>query len=344
MKRGALIASLLVLVASCSARHGLVPSAQPLPGAVAGSPAAHQNPTPTPTPSPSPTPVHHSTAPKPSPRTTPTHRSTAICSGARTPSRWDHVIWIWMENHSYEQVIGYSGAPYENALADKCGLATNYHGVAHPSLPNYIAATGGTTAGISDDCSPSSSCESTGPSIFEQVPSWRAYQESMPSNCAMTSSGEYAVKHNPAPYYTRIRSACQSRDVPFGSTSSGRFVTDLANDRLPAFSFITPNLCNDTHDCSVPTGDAWLRSVVGRITGSPTYRAGRTAIFITWDEGYDSSNRVPTIVVAPTVRKHERSGTSFDHYSLLRTAEEMLGVPLLGNAQAAVSMRNAFGL
>jgi len=252
-----------------------------------------------------------------------------------------------MENHSYDQVVGYSGAPYENSLIDKCGLATNYHGITHPSLPNYIAATGGTTAGISSDCAPSSSCQSTGQSIFEQVASrggWRSYEESMPANCSPTSSGEYAVKHNPAPYYTRVRSQCAKWDVPFGSASRGRFISDVDNGRLPAFSFVTPNLCNDTHDCSVPTGDSWLHTVVTHLTSSATYRAGRTAIFITWDEGYDNANHVPTIVVAPTVSPHLRSSISFSHYSLLRTAEEMLHLSLLGDAQYAASMRDPFGL
>lgn len=249
-----------------------------------------------------------------------------------------------MENHSYSQVVGYSGAPYENSLIDKCGLATNYHGVAHPSLPNYMAATGGSTAGITDDCSPSSSCRSTGQSIFEQAGSWRSYEESMPSNCDQTTSGEYAVKHNPAAYYTRIHSQCRQSDVPFGTSSSGRFVSDVDSGHLPAFSFVTPNLCNDTHDCPVTTGDGWLHAVVGRITSSATYRAGRTAIFITWDEGYDNANHVPTIVVAPTVPAGRKSSVSFNHYSLLRTAEEMLGLPLLGEAAHASSMRSAFGL
>jgi phospholipase C len=253
-----------------------------------------------------------------------------------------------MENHSYNQVIGSTSAPYENSLARACGLATNYHGITHPSLPNYMAGTGGTTAGITTDCSPSASCESKGASIFGQVSAsgrqWRSYQESMPSKCDLSSARAYAVKHNPAAYYTAIRSQCRSWDEPFGTTSSGAFVSDLSAGRLPAFSFVTPNLCHDTHDCSVATGDAWLKAVVGRIVGSATYHAGRTAIVITWDEGFASSNQVPTIVVAPSTRAGTRSSTRFDHYSLLRTTEEMLGRAKIGHAATATSMRAAFHL
>jgi phospholipase C len=253
-----------------------------------------------------------------------------------------------MENHSYSQIIGSSSAPYENLLARRCGLATNYHGVTHPSLPNYMAATGGSTAGITTDCSPSSRCESSGHSIFEQVAAsrrtWRSYEESMPSNCSLNSRSPYAVKHNPAAYYSRIRAQCRSWDIPFGSTSSGHFLSDLDAGRLPAFSFVTPNLCHDTHDCSVSTGDAWLKAIVPTITSSNTYRAGRTAVVITWDEGYVSSNQVPTIIVAPSTRTGSRSATRFNHYSLLRTTEEMLHLALLGHAASASSMRAAFRL
>ena len=253
-----------------------------------------------------------------------------------------------MENHSYGQVIGSSAAPYENSLARACGLATNYHGVTHPSLPNYMAATGGTTAGITTDCSPSSSCESRGPSIFGEIASsgrqWRSYEESMPSNCDLRSAGEYAVKHNPAPYYTAIRSQCRSWDEPFGTTSSGRFLSDLAAGHLPAFSFVTPNLCHDTHNCSVATGDAWLKAVVSRIVASTTYRAGRTSVMIVWDEGFGSTNQVPAVIVAPSIRPGTRSATRFNHYSLLRTTEEMFVLARIGFARSAASMRTSFRL
>ena len=88
-----------------------------------------------------------------------------------------------------------------------------------------------------------------------------------------------------------------------GTTAGGNFLGDLTNDTLPAFSFVTPNLCNDTHDCSVATGDAWLKAWFAKILASPAYRAGKTVVFLTWDEDDDSaSNRVPLIVVSPSTR------------------------------------------
>lgn len=251
------------------------------------------------------------------------------------PARYDHVVWVVMENHAFGSVIGSSQAPYENALAKRCGLAANFTAEAHPSLPNYIAMTSGSTHGIADDGSPSSHAIG-GPSIFSQLGSdWRALQESMPSNCSRSSSGDYAVKHNPAAYFTGARAACARQDVPLHGSP----------DLSAKFTFVTPNLCNDTHDCSVSTGDRWLRTFLTKVFATPEYRAGRTAVFLTWDED-DSGhgNHVATIVAAPAVARGTVASERFSHYSMLRTAEEMLGLRFIGAAAQAPSMRPAFGL
>jgi len=259
------------------------------------------------------------------------------------PATYAHVIWIWMENHAYDQIIGSSAAPYINSLALGCGLATNYTAVSHPSLPNYIAATSGDTWGITDDNPPSSHPLAVN-SIFQQAGSAGSYEEDMPTNCDLSSSGNYAVKHNPEAYYTSIRTACNADNVPMGTTSSGAFLTALNAGSLPKFSFVTPNLCNDMHDCSVQTGDAWLQSWVPKITASQSYQAGNTVLFVTWDED-SGRNQVATIVVSPYTTRGTQSGTAFTHYSLLRTTEELLGITTyLGNAASAASMRPAFGL
>ena len=256
-----------------------------------------------------------------------------------------HVIWIWMENHSYRQIIGSSSAPYINSLARACGLATNYTAITHPSLPNYIAATSGETWAIADDNPPSSHPLKVD-SIFQQARSAGSYEESMPSTCALTGSDAYAVKHNPEAYYTPIRAACKANDVPMGTSASGALLKALNTGTLPAFSFVTPNLCNDMHDCSVQSGDTWLRNRVPRITASATYRAGSTVLFITWDEDDGSDgNHVVTIVVSPYTTPGTKSAVAFTHYSLLRTTEELLGIPThLRLATQAPSMRSAFGL
>jgi hypothetical protein len=249
------------------------------------------------------------------------------------PTTYQHVIWIVFENHAYSEIIGSPNAPYLNTLASQCGIATNFFAETHPSLPNYAAMTSGSTQGITDD-NPPSSHPLTASSIFSQVASWRSLQESMPSNCDQTDSSPYAVKHNPAAYYTRIATACASLDVPLGSTP----------DISAAYTFVTPNLCNDMHDCSVSTGDSWLSTFLPKILGSTNYTSGSTAIVITWDEDDSSaSNHVATLVIAPSVPIGTSVATTFNHYSMLRTTEELLGLnTYLGNAATATSMRNPF--
>jgi phosphatidylinositol-3-phosphatase len=264
----------------------------------------------------------------------------------RPPRRWSHVVWIVFENKSYDQIVGNgSDASYINFLASRCGLATRFHAEAHPSLPNYIAMTSGSTHGISDDSDPSSH-QLSGPSIFSALGrNWRVLAEDMPSNCHTSNSGNYAVRHNPATYYTNVRSACRRQSVPLRSRP----------DISAKFTFIVPNLCSDMHSCpetgsdagkQTRAGDAFLRRLMPKIFATRQYRAGRTAVFVTWDEDdYGGSNQIATIVVAPSVRRHTRSSRRFDHYSLLRTTQDMLGLRgRLGAAARAGSMRSAFNL
>ncbi|MDE3024242.1 MAG: hypothetical protein KGI93_01600 [Acidobacteriota bacterium] len=265
------------------------------------------------------------------------------CGSAPAPAHWKHVIWIWMENESYDSVIGSRSAPYLTQLADACGLATGYRAVAHPSLPNYIAATSGGTWGIGDDAPPSVHPLAQA-SIFSQLAerglTWRAYEESMPTNCDLSSSGAYAVKHNPAAYYVGIRAACRRFDVSLAALEP-----DLRRSRLPSFAFVTPNLCDDMHDCPVAAGDAWLRRFVPAILASPGYRSATTVLFITFDEGTDPANHVATVVVSPSTPAGTRAPGRFDHYALLKTTEELLGLPAdLGLARRALGMRAAFHL
>ena len=271
----------------------------------------------------------------------PQPNSTTPCGTSGAASVADHVIWIWMENRDYAAVVGAGDAPYENALAAKCGLLTNYHSISKPSLPNYIAATSGSTQGIGDN-DPPSAHPLAATNLFSQVKSagrqWRSYQESAPGNCSSATTSLYAVKHDPAPYYTNLAADCGNWDVPMGTTSGGTFLNDLNAGALPAFTSITPNLCNDTHDCSVATGDQWLASWVPKILDGPNYRAGNTVLFLMWDEG-TADDRIPAIVVSPFTRVGLTAGTRFDHYSLLRTTEQLLGIgTYLGNAASAASM------
>jgi phospholipase C len=277
------------------------------------------------------------------------------CGTTATAPTYQHVIWIWFENHSYSDIIGSSSAPYFNSLASECGVATNYHNLSHPSLPNYMGAPSGLAVSslkpFDSDCNPSKKCSSAGSSIFAQGETWKAYEESMPSNCARANSGEYAVRHNPPPYFSAL-SNCSANDVPYSQLAA-----DLANNALPAFSFVTPNLISDMHDGTIAQGDTWLSSNLPTILASSAYTSGTTAVFVTFDEGAggksgencatnttDNSCHVLTIAVSPSTPAGSTSATLFNHYSLLATTEELLGLPALGQAASAATMTAAFNL
>jgi phospholipase C len=280
--------------------------------------------------------------------------ATKPCLDHAVLRHYTHVIWIFMENHSFGAIIGQPQAPFINSIASKCGLATNYHNISHPSLPNYVAATSGVGyAGVArfvSDCDPAGACLTSAPSIFGQGETWRAYEESMPANCDKTSAGGYAVRHDPPPYYTTLK-GCGKFDVPFGKLAG-----DLSHSRLPAFAFITPNLIDDMHDGTVADGDKWLSAHLPAILNSREYRNGSTAVFITWDEGEggtaskcatnttDVGCRVATIVISPSTKAGTKSKTLFNHYSLLGTAEQLLGLHKLNMASKFPTMVKAFHL
>ena len=279
------------------------------------------------------------------------------------PATYEHVIWIVLENENSTDVLGNRVMPFTNGLAAACGTARNYRAVRHPSLPNYIAMTSGDTQGVTDDAGPGRHPLGMS-SIYSQVGAsgreWRQYASRMPSNCSLRDDppapdAYYTVHHVPSVYYTAIRSDCGRWTVPLGSTSSGALARALDSSTLPTFAFISPADDGGNRsrggEVDPELGDAFLRSWVGRITSSPSYRSGSTAIFVTWDEGNFSLQprdaqylNVLTIVIAPSVARGSTSNVPASHYSLLRTTEELLHLPLLGQASAASSLREPFHL
>jgi hypothetical protein len=253
------------------------------------------------------------------------------------PVKYNHVVWIVMENHSYDQIIGASDAPYINRLAAQHGLATNFYAESHPSLPNYIAMTSGSTQGISDDDDPTAHPLDV-PSLFSLLPAGgsRSLLESMPSNCYRSDSCEYAVRHNPQAYYVNLAGDCATYNVPLSDPP-------LLSAR---FTFVTPNLIHDMHDGTVADGDSWLSTFIPKMLASREYAAGTAAAFVTWDEDDRlSGNQIATLVIAPSVAPGTHVTDRLDHYAMLRATQEMLGVaPLLGNAATAADMRTPFNL
>jgi hypothetical protein len=259
------------------------------------------------------------------------------------PSQYEHVVWIWMENHSDTAIRDSPQAPYLNQLMRQCASASNYAAVGSPSLPNYVGATAGSTFGITDDADPSAH-PLEADNLFRQVRSMgrtaKSYEESMPTNCSLVGSGRYAIKHNPEAYFTAVadRTACGRDDVPLGEVSHGELSDDLARDTLPTFAFVTPDLCNDTHDCPTATGDQWLALWMPVILGSPAYKSATTVVVVVFDE----PTPMPNVFIAPSIVPGTTTPGGFSHYSLLRATEEMLGIHMfLGAAQSSAGLRAA---
>jgi hypothetical protein len=276
------------------------------------------------------------------PTVTPTGASTTTPTTAATSSSIKHVIVIVMENKSYSQVWNTSASPYITSLGKSYIRATNSYAITHPSLPNYLDLAGGSNFGITTDCSPSSSCHANASSVADRLEAkgltWKAYMESMPSACYLTTSGSYAPKHNPFVYFDDIRTdstRCKGHDVPFSS-----FSTDLASaSTTPNFAFISPNLCNDMHDCSVSTGDTWLKNHVPAMLNSPACTEDKCLVVLTWDEDNGSSSNHILTISAGSGAKTGGLSTSvkYTHYSLLRTIEYIFGLPTLTANDAAAS-------
>jgi phosphatidylinositol-3-phosphatase len=241
-----------------------------------------------------------------------------------------HVVVVVFENHAATEVAGNPSAPTFNALARRYASLTNYTAVAYPSLPNYLALVSGSTHGLSSDCT---ECIVQARSLADTLEAagktWKTYAEDLPyPGFTGASAGRYAKKHNPFLYFREVVDSRARRDrvVPFTELAG-----DLRRGRLPDFSLLVPNLCDDMHDCSVSTGDAWLKARIVPLLRSRELRGG--VVFVVFDEGTSETgggSRVEALALGPTVRRGSRFTKPTNHYGLLRTIEDAWKLPRLG--------------
>jgi hypothetical protein len=247
-----------------------------------------------------------------------------------------HIAVVIMENEEYGDIIGSPSTPYINRLARRYALVASMYAITHPSLPNYLALTGGSTFGIDSDCT---GCSVAAAGLTDQLRragiSWKAYMEGLPHPCFTGSgAGEYAKKHDPFVYFeSTVHNAGQcARVVPLHELR-----TDEQAHALPRFVWITPNLCNDMHDCPPSVGDRFLSRVLPSLLRD---LGPRGLLFLTWDEGTTDDGccgvahggHIPTIVAGPGARPGARLATPVDDYSILQTIEDLLGLPRLRGA------------
>lgn len=271
------------------------------------------------------------------------------------------VFLIVMENTNWAQIKGSNCAPYINdVLLPMASYAGQYYNPPHlhPSLPNYLWLEAGTNFGITNDLAPNVNHQSTTMHLVTLLDragiSWKSYQEGISgTTCPLVQQGLYAPKHNPMVYFDDVTNTndpnstyCIEHVRPFSE-----LVTDLGNNTLARYNFITPDLCHDMHNktgCVTPyrirNGDDWLAQVVPGILNSQAYADGGV-LFITWDEGAGNSDGpIGMLVLSPNAKGGGYSNsTHYTHSSTLRTLQEIFGVtPLLGDAAQATDLSDLF--
>jgi phospholipase C len=249
------------------------------------------------------------------------------------------VVVVWMENREATAITA-STMPYLYGLSETYGRADQFYAVTHPSLPNYLAFWSGSTQGVTDDGIHDLAAASLSSQLAAAGRSWRTYaQDYQAGSCSTGGSysggvdgpgvaGTYARKHNPAMSFTFVSGSSQCANIQ----PLARF------DPSVNVAFVVPNLCNDMHDCSAAQGDAFLRAFLPRVFASPAW--ARTLLVVSFDEGstnVSGGGRVFTMVARQGLAGVV-STTLHDHYGLLRTIEDIFGLPCLGAACGATPL------
>jgi phospholipase C len=267
-----------------------------------------------------------------------------------------HVVVVVEENHSYSQVIGNSSMPYLNSLANKYGLAVNYYGNTHPSIGNYFMLSTGKMITNDDRYTGTVTSNNLVRVALTSGVTWKSYAESLPW-VGYTGGDRYPYSrhHNP---FTYISEVVNSSSEKYNLVPFTRFAQDLANDTLPRFSFIIPNMHHNMHDC--PTGmssctesqkaaaaDYWLKTKIAPLLADSEFQKSGLLI-ITWDEGRKSDTahgggKVATVMIGPKVKRGYRSTKFYQEQNLLKTVVKALGgTSAPGAASTAAPMSDFF--
>jgi acid phosphatase len=248
----------------------------------------------------------------------------------------DHIIVIVMENHSYAECVG---LPYTSTLAASGTTFSNSYALTHPSQPNYIMMWAGSALGVTNDTCPAPgspfTAENLGHACEAAGISWKAYSENLPavgSSVCTSPAGLYARKHEP---WTNFSNLNHQNELPYTSLA-----LDESLQTLPRLAYVIPNQCNDQHSCALSVGDAWLSQNVPAMIQAV---GPRGLVVLTYDEDdHSANNQILTVFVGPLVRSGYVSTTRIDHYSLLRTLCEALGITPFAGAATATTITDVW--
>jgi len=245
------------------------------------------------------------------------------------------VVVVVLENHNYSSVIGSPSMPYLNSLAKQYGLATQFYANVHPSIGNYFMMTTGQVVTTDDSFTNTITNDNVVLHFLAKGVTWKSYAEGLPAvGYTGGNTGTYVKRHNPFAYFSDVANSSQKSNlVPFS-----HFATDLANHQLPDYSFVVPDICDDGHNCSLGTVDAWLKSHLAPLIASPEFKANGLLV-ITFDEAAltDKSHgggRIATVVVSPKGKKGFTSANFYQHQNVLRMTMRALGLTTYPGAAA----------
>jgi phospholipase C len=252
----------------------------------------------------------------------------SISALAATPN-FKKVFIVVLENTNYNQALA---QPFLVQLAQRGALLTNYTAVAHPSYPNYLALTSGSTQGKTNDKVVVINAHHIGDLLTAKGKTWKNYAEGYPSNCTLQNVGRFAPKHVPFLSYASVR----TNPSTCGHVVDARALSaDIQSGNLPDYSFYTPDMDNDGHDTNAAYAARWLQNTFGPLLQDPKFMKDMLFV-LTFDEndGVISKNQVYTVLYGNSVVAGSTSNGAFTHYSLLRTIEDTFGLGTLGQKDA----------
>lgn len=250
----------------------------------------------------------------------------------------DHVFFVVLENHGFDQVIGSPSMPYLNSLASQHSLATNFFANTHPSIGNYFMLTVGQIETNDDAFAGTVTDDNIVRSLLAGGKTWKAYLQSLPSVGYLGNDVyPYFKHHDPFVYLSDVvNSSTQAQNVvPFSQLQ-----TDLAAGTLPSLVYLSPDAENDAHDCPAPTGgslcadsaklaaaDNWLKANLDPLINNPAL--ANSVFIIDWDEALDldftnGGGRVPLVLVGSHVKAGFQSTTFYQHQSVLGLMVDLL--------------------
>ncbi len=267
----------------------------------------------------------------------------------QTP-RSKHVVIVMEENQSYDTVVGKSAWPALNQLINQGALATNYYADSHPSIGNYFMLTTGQLLTTNDSSTVVWNVDNIARRMLASGVTFRVYAEGITQGYLGNNTGLYLVRHNPFPKLSDVADSTQVANATIWPFS--QFATDLANDALPEFSFVVPDVDDDAHNGTPKQADTWLQTnLVTPLSNSPAFQAGGDGVLIVdFDEAADTDTthgggHIPAVMWGPNVQVgfKQASSTVYQHQSMLRTMMEALGLSdPPGAAATAPSMSEFF--